>query len=173
MTTLPIPPELAGYSVDILRAELTRREEISELKCALANYLQDLKRCADAAKLNRDFTSSCIEWLDSDVDTIAESMYMNSGVRAGTTSNPAEPHVTPHVDDPDLHVLLTDVEEIWKAAQEGGILFRHSKSPDWLPLKKESRRNIKSLIENGCVFRLTGDYILSLGRVTGSKVSTM
>ncbi len=82
MTTLPIPPELAGYSVDILRAELTRREEISELKCALANYLQDLKRCADAAKLNRDFTSSCIEWLDSDVDTIAESMYMNSGVRA-------------------------------------------------------------------------------------------
>lgn len=91
MATRPIPPELAKYPVDTLRAELTRREEISELKCALASYLQDLKRCATAAKLHRDFTEHCIDWLDSHVDAIAEDMYMNSGTRAGTTSSPAKP----------------------------------------------------------------------------------
>lgn len=90
MSRRPIPPELASYPADTLRAELARRDKIDELKCALNTYLKDLRKCASAAKLHRDFTSNCIEWLEAHVDPIAEDMYMNSISRAGPTSSPVE-----------------------------------------------------------------------------------
>ena len=87
----PIPAELANYPADTLRAELIRREEISNLKCALNAYLKDLRKAATAAKLHRDFTTNCMEWLEAHVGTIAEDMHMTSGSRAGDTSSPGKP----------------------------------------------------------------------------------
>ncbi len=91
MSRRPIPHELANYPADILRSELARRDRVDALKCELSTYLKDLQKCASAAKLHRDFTSNCIEWLEAHVDDIAKDMYMNSISRAGSTSSPAEP----------------------------------------------------------------------------------
>lgn len=83
-----IPVELAKYPVQDLHAEIERRSEVASLVCALTTHLRALRKCAHDSGLRRDITDSCIDWLETQQENMAEDMYMNCGIRADITAGP-------------------------------------------------------------------------------------
>jgi hypothetical protein len=162
MSDRPIPHELAKYPGDLLRAELDRRCDVDALRFSFEAYIKKLGELANAAGLRIAFTAVAIEVLEERAREIAEGLHAN-GHLVDRKNGINEPTAIPRPDlpRPEVNILVTDVEEIWRDIQAGVAFVYHPDRGLWsLAQETMTRRSIKAHLAKGGTFhRRTGLFI--------------
>jgi hypothetical protein len=154
MSDRPIPPELAKYPEDLLRAEIDRRYDVNSLRLSFEAYIQKLGELANAAGLRIAFTAVAIEVLEERAREISEGLHAN-GHLVDRKNGINEPTAIPRLElpGPGVSELMTDVEEIRKATQDRTAYIYHPDIREWYGLQKTlTRRTIKAHMAKGRTF---------------------